>query len=551
MRLATKISLPTSNLLKMLKQTKGALPQTATRAYEKICEEYTLENAILEAAQNAFEHGNAPLFSTKCWCDDEGINHISFFNNGRPMDEKTLRKFSTEYHCHDISHSTPDSNGNYTSLKGYGLKDLCVFCSSEEGISTVSFRSYLENGILLEWNWKICKRNGDRGSFDECVAKFDYDVTSHPSGFEIHIANAKKFTETNLITAQRKVAKSFTHEFSKNRTIQIKWKDKQTETVKLYDPMHFELMPLSKNETIYNCPCGYYVGDDIIWFVSDDKFRGIHPETKEITEISIRTISAYINEPTYKKKYPKTVHKDSISTNEAGIYPLMGESYLETGDNKAKHFGLVNNVGGACRYRIAPLITKENAFLWGIKSIKNNGVTSFANNALMTEDFHKINDDGSNGESIFDYLYEKYSFLHRFHENVIRVKTGEYDYYKNNGFFNKEKIKNDIDGFINKVAVKSGSPVEKEFRPVIEAPSNAVDVLYTINKKSAIIKRELDENSTWVHSLNTAVLGTSFNEANKADILYSVFDTLQELGAAPIVFQTLAERLPSKIHHYE
>ena len=531
-----------------MQKTKGALPQTSTRAYKKICEEYTLENVILETAQNAFEHGNAPLCQIKYWCDETGTPHISFFNNGSPMSDEQFKKFTSEYHCHDITNSTPSSGGVFTSLKGYGLKDAVVFCSSDNGISTVVFKNYHPDGRVTEWTWKICKSNGDNGSYDSVIKTYHEDMTNRPNyGFEVHVSNSKEFTETELLKAQRVIAKTFTNEaISKGKSIQLKWKDKNVSSIKLYDPMHFEKMPLPEGKTIYNCETGEYISDDIIWFVKEAKFKGKNPINGEYVEIPVRTISTYINQPTFIKKYPKSKFYDEIGTREAGIFPLLGQVYLETGDNVRRHFGGSDNAGGAPRYRFCPIITNENGFLWGINSIKNSGITPFDGNHLICEEFRKVEEDGSIGETLYDYLHDEYSFLRNFHASKIRVHKGEFDYYAINGFSDEAKIRKDIYDFKNGI-VKAVD--EETFCPVI-VPTNTDDVIYTLNKKSGIIKKVLTEDGV-KHSLNMEVVGVRFNEATKEDIIYSVFDTLQEIGVDPSVYHKLAELLPSKIRHYE
>lgn len=530
-----------------MQKTKGALPQTSTRAYKKICEEYTLENVILEIAQNAFEHGDAPLCRISYWCDETGTSNISFFNNGNPMSDKQFQKFTSEYHCHDTTNSTPSSGGVFTSLKGYGLKDAVVFCSSDNGVSTVTFRNYHKDGHATEWHWRICKSNGDNGSYDAEIKSYDYDTLEHQSGFEVLISNSKEFTETELQKAQRNIAKTFTHEaISQGKSIQLKWKGKSVSTIRLYDPMHFEKMPLSDEQTIYNCGVGEYISDDVIWFVREDTFKGKNPTNGEYVEVPVRTISAYINEPTYVKKYPKTKYFDEIGTRQAGIFPLLGQAYLETGDNVRRHFGGSDNAGGAPRYRVCPIITNENGFLWGISSIKNSGVMPFDGNHLLCEEFRKVEEDGSIGETLYDYLHNAYTFLRAFHATKIRVKKGMFDYYAVNGFADREKIVGDISDFKNGITKPSEDEI---FCPVI-VPSNTDDVIYTLNKKCDIIQKVLTEDGT-KHYLNMEVIGVHFNEATKEDVLYSVFDTLQEIGVDPSVYHKLAELLPTKIRHYE
>jgi len=531
----------------MRKINKGALPQTSTRAYKKICEEYTLENVILEIAQNAFEHGDAPLCRISYWCDEKGISHISFFNNGKPMNDKQFQKFVSEYHCHDTTNSTPSCGGVFTSLKGYGLKDSVVFCSSDRGVSTATFKNYHKDGHATEWQWKICKTNGDNGSYDTEIKTYDYDVSEHQIGFEVLISNSKEFTETELQKAQRNIAKTFTNEaISQGKSIQLKWKDKNVSTIKLYDPMHFEKMPLADGETIYSCKTGEYVSDDIIWFVEENMFRGKNPNNGEYVDVPVRTIAAYINQPTYVKKYPKSKYFDEIGTCQAGIFPLLGQAYLEIGDNVRRHFGGSDNAGGAPRYRVCPIITNENGFLWGINSIKNSGITPFDGNHLLCEEFKKVEDDGSIGETLYDYLHETYTFLRGFHASKIRVKKGVFDYYGINGFNDKEKILSDINDFKKGIISPNN---EETFCPII-VTTVADEVIYTLNKKSDIIKRINTEDGI-KHYLNTEVVGVNFNEATKEDILFSVFDTLQEIGVDPSVFHRLAETLPEKIHHYE
>ena len=531
----------------MTKTIKGALPQTSTRAYKKICEEYTLENVTLEIAQNAFEHGNAPLFNMKYWCDENGTSNISFFNNGVPMTDAQFKRFVSEYHCHDISNSKPTCGGVFTSLKGYGLKDVVVFCSNDNGISEAIFRNFHKDGNVTEWSWRICKDNGDNGSYDTEIKSSSYDICTHPVGFEVVVKNSKSFTETELLKAQKNVARTFTNEvISQGRTIQMKWKEKGVSSVHLYDPMHFELMPLADKETINNCSIGEYVSDDIIWFVKEDMFKGRNPNG-EYVEVPVRTISAYINAPTFTKKYPKSIFHDEIGTREAGIFPLLGQSYLETGDNVRRHFGGSDNAGGAPRYRICPIITNENSFLWGIKSIKNNGVTPFDANPLLVEEFRRVMEDGSMGETLYEYLHNTYTFLRRFHDSKIRVKKGEYDHYSKNGFIDRVKIMADIADF-KKGLTKKVSLDAEVYCPVI-VPMNSNEVLYTINKKSSIIKKVTTEDGI-KHSMNMEVVKANFNEATKEDILYSVFDALEEIGVDPSVYQKLADILPSKIHHY-
>ena len=267
----------------MKKFINGALPQTSTRAYKKICEDYSLTHVALEVSQNAFEHGQAPLCRISHYLNENGIPCISFFNNGRPMTDKQFQNFVKEYHFHDISLSKPSSGGVFTSLKGYGLKDAVVFCSSDYGVSKVTFKNYHKDGHCTEWNWFICKENGDKGQYDSNIKSYPYDVVEQPSGFEVTISNSKQFTETELKTAQNNISKTFTTEsLLLGRTIQLKWQGKNPSTIKLYDPMHFEqLYPLLKEgETIYNCKVGEYISDHIIWFVREDVFKGRNPKKK-------------------------------------------------------------------------------------------------------------------------------------------------------------------------------------------------------------------------------------------------------------------------------
>ena len=531
------------------KTAKGALPQTSTRAYKKICEEYSLENVILEVAQNAFEHGDAPLCNARYNCDEKGVPSITFFNNGKPMFDKQFQKFVSEYHCHDISESTPSPNGVFTSLKGYGLKDLVVFCSSDTGISRVRFRNYHKDGRLTEWNWYICKTNGDKGSYDFEITSTTYDVCSHPSGFEIMIENCKEFTETELSKAQKKIAKTFTQDvIAEGRTIQLTWKGKNTSTIKLYDPMHFEKMSLNEGDTIYNCPVGEYISDDIIWFVDEHMFRGIEPVNNELVEVPVRIISAYINEPTYKKKYPFKLYYDNIGTKEAGFFPLLGRSYLETGGNKCSHLGGSDNAGGAPRYRVCPIITNENAFLWGISSIKNSGIKPFDGNPLLVERFKMIKEDNSDGNTLYEYLRERYSFLVGFHASKIRVKKSEFDYYSNNGFVDRERTQKDIDDY--KYSASPSNEDEIQTHALDFTYVDRRDSLYEITKKSAIIKKVKNEENEWVYSLNGSVINSNYNEATKEDILFSLFDLLHKMGIDSTMYQEIAEALPTEIHPY-
>lgn len=523
---------------------RGSLPQTSTRAYQKICEEFSLENVILEIAQNAFEHGDARCCSCKFWYDEEGHPHITFFNNGRPMTDKQFQKFTAEYHAHDITNSVPSSNGVFTALKGYGLKDSVVFCSTEHGVSLVTFTNYHEDGHFTRWWWKICKENGEAGSYREAIESGNYDTMQHQSGFEIHISNSKEFTETEFKKAQKIIAKTFTTEaISRHKTIQMTWKNKGLSTIKLYDPMHFEQMPLPEGKTIYNCEVGEYISDDIIWFVKEDRFKGLN-NNGEYVEIPIRVIYEYINGPTYKKKYPRSTYYDNIAVTESGLFPLLGQVYLETGGNLSTHFDLAANGGGAARFRVCTIITNENGFLWGINSTKNNGITPCSGNPYLCMNFKKIEEDGTVGEeTLFDYLRRSFTFLRKFHEEKIKPGKDVYDTY---GFTDKEKVRADIESFKRGENIDS-RPVET-FCPVIVPSTN--DVMYTLNKKGCIIKKIQTEDGVR-HTFNSDVVGSDFNEATKEDILFSVFDTLQEIGVDPSVYLRLAELLPITIHHYE
>ena len=543
----------------MIKRIKGALPQTTTRGYEKICEEYTLENVILEIAQNAFEHGNAPLCEITYWCDEKGVPNISFFNNGKPMTDAIFREFISKYHCHNTTNSTPSANGTFTSLKGYGFKDAILYCCSEYGISEVTFKNYFSNGKLTEWSWRICKTNGDNGSYDADIKVSTYSASTHPVGLYVHVSNSRYFTETELSKAQKNIARTFSTEaISSEKTIQLSWKHKKASTIRLYDPMHFEMMPLPDGKTIYNCEEGEYISDDVIWFVREGKFRGENPAIKEIVDVPVRVICEYINEPTYKKKYPKTKCFDEISTTNAGIFPLYGQVYLEIGNNIRGHFGGSDNGGGAPRLRICPIITNENAFLWNIRSIKNAGITPFDTNPLLCECFKRIEDDGFvSDETLYEFLHNTYRNIRSFHSNVIKANkdSKEGDYYGKNGFTDREKILKDISDFksgsakTNKHIKESNLDNTETWCPLI-IPEDPSDVLYTLNKKCDIISKVISNNGI-KHSLNMNAVGIEFNEATKEDILYSVFDTLEEMKVDPSIYHRLAELLPTKIRHYE
>ena len=160
--------------------------------------------------------------------------------------------------------------------------------------------------------------------------------------------------------------------------------------------------------------------------------EGTQKKNNQYVEIPIRTIAAYFNQPTYAKTYPRNVYYDCIGTRQAGIFPLFGQVYLETGDNIRRHFGVSDNGGGAPRNRICTIITQENQFLWGVGSIKNRGITSFCGNHLIVEEFKKINEDGSMGETLYDYLFGIYQSLRGFHSKKIKAQKGDLDYYKVN-----------------------------------------------------------------------------------------------------------------------
>lgn len=538
-------------------QTKhGALPQTSTRAYQKICEEYTLANAILEIAQNAFEHGNASLCNVNYKPNVEGVPVISFFNNGHPMTERLFKKFISEYHCHDISNSTPSKSKTFMSMKGYGLKDSVVYCSSDTGISKAIFRNYHTNGVITEWKWEICKSDGDKGSYKDDIEIYPYNIATHASGFEIVIENAKQFTRTELVSAQMKVAKSLNKEFiSDGRTVQIVWGDEKPTNIRFYDPMHLDEIPIPSKQNIYNCKPGEYFTDDIIWFVKEGKFRGQKEPNGPYNDVTVRVVSAYFNYDTYVKKHKGQNHPDQVSQRNAGIYPLLGRCYLETGDNLRTHFGTADNGGGASRYRICPIITMENSFLWGIKSIKNNGVTPFSSNPLLCENYHLVDNDNQiiEGEkgSLYSYLKESLNDMVKFHDNFIKWHKGDQDsyYFKQHGFTDKKKVIQTLENFKSGKTQKSkNKPNETTTQNLI--PETVHDQEYLLNKKDQIVHKHWNDNGV-SYSLNKTAITESYNLSTKEDILFSVFELLEDYLPAT-QYNKFATELTNKIHpHYK
>lgn len=524
-----------NKLIEKPKKVEGALKGTSTRAYHLIADGMSLYSSVMEISHNAFEHGNAGTVKFFFNKDEKGNPFIRIFNNGNPMSDDIFLKFIENYHCHDVSNSV-SWDGNYISIYGYGLKDALVYMCSDKGKSFITITNYHKDGHKTSWKWCVDKNNGDNGYHMNDVVSDTYDVEQHSPGFEIKIENSKVFTDDNIGNTIKKVRRSFSNEILKSgKTIQI-FSSTDKDNKPLVDPLHISEMNLG-DKNIYNCDCGVYCNNEIVWYVKDAIFSGIYDG--KVKSVKVRTINAYFN----GKQYDKIHESDKIHNSLAGIYPLLGPAYIEQGDNYSHHFGSnsSNFGGGAPRIRLGILITEENKFLWGLKGTKTDGLSPFYSNELLT--IFKVidkNNECINNMSAYNYLKSSYMDAFEFHK---KSRSGR----SNEKFEDNNTIINDFKNVIeNKYSKSPKNSIESSC--VVSTPTIVVSpkIAYAITDKESVISKVLNDDYEWEYSLKTENIGKAFNLMSKESLIYAFLGCMEEVGVSPDHYQKTAKSL-SKI----
>ena len=518
-----------------LEKINGTLPGMEDRLQKSIDELFTYYNVIAETIHNGLEHGNASAFCHSYFKNDDGTYNLTIFNNGKTMTEEQLKNIISTYICHDITNSTPSINGDFISLTGCALKDVCLYIANPKKQTKVTFINYNEDGTTLEWSWLIDKKNPERGWYYKEPIKGEYNIIKHTKGFEIQFQNCKAFNEAEFENSINRVCKILSNEIIKDKKIiQYQYCNNKKTMLQLFDPLHLEEFP----DDIYNCENGYYHSERFIFKITEKTFVNVKNKNDKK---KIRLLTEYINPGV---KFEK---KEGNLDSSAGLYPMKGGKYYETGGNMLKHFGKSITYGhGMQKCRIMPFITDENEDLFGITSIKMNGIAPLIYNTKLQE--YICEEDGKT--NIYQFFESQVNFCLNFHQNYIEsvpIYSGKYEDYK-------EALMSDLEKFDKNNSSKTERKrVIKHLKSKLDISTFQTAIIdttpcYCLNKKDQIVRRDFNEIGEWTCSINENALKTDLSLISNEVLLSEIFDTLQEIGMEPAQYQEFASKLTNNIN---